>query len=163
MGRVMVVLAWVLVLAMLTLAFQPLLERQYNPNSSVNTVVATDGAREVVLQRNRAGHYIANGAINGAPVVFLLDTGATQVAVSPALARHLALREGRLVHVQTANGTVSARRTRLDRVELGGIGISNVDATIVSGMSNNEVLLGMSFLKQLEMIQKGNTLTLRQY
>ena len=99
----MSIIAWIVLLGMMTAFFQGKLNDQSNPNRTVDSSRSDDGRAEVVLQRNRMGHYVANGTINGVSVTFLLDTGATA-----------------------------------------------------------EVLLGMSFLKHLEMVQRGDTLTLRQ-
>jgi len=163
MGTAMQVLAWVSLLALLTLYFGDVLERQRNPNSDVATAVGEGGVREVRLKRNRMGHYVASGTINGEPVVFLLDTGATGVAIPDRLARELALPRGRSLLTSTANGTTRSYQTRLDEVAIGDIRLENVDAAITPGLQMHEVLLGMSFLKYIEFTQRGNTLTLRQY
>jgi aspartyl protease family protein len=163
MGTAMQVLAWVSLLALLTLYFGDVLERQRNPNSDIATAVGEGGVREVRLKRNRMGHYVSSGTINGEPVVFLLDTGATGVAIPERLARELALPRGRSFLTSTANGTTRSYQTRLDEVAIGDIRLENVDAAITPGLQMNEVLLGMSFLKYIEFTQRGNTLTLRQY
>lgn len=162
MGLAMQVLAWVSLLGLLTLYFSSVLERQRNPNSDVTTTMHGD-VREVQLTRNRMGHYVASGTINGLPVVFLLDTGATGVAIPDDLARRLALRRGRALLTSTANGTARSYQTRLDEVAIGDIRLHDIDAAITPGLQMNEVLLGMSFLKHIEFSQRGNTLTLRQY
>ena len=163
LGRGMLLVAWGLAIGMLTLFFTDVLERQYNPNRRVAGVVDAEGVREVVLQRNHRGHYVATGRINGGRVDFLLDTGATDVALSETLARRLGLpRRGGGIS-KTANGLVSVWHTRLDRVELGPIRLNDVSASVLPKMGSEDVLLGMSFLKQLEMIQRGDRLTLRQY
>ena len=82
----MVVLAWLAFAAMLTWFFRDILDQQRNPNQQVVTTLA-DQIREVELLRNRAGHYVTTGAINGQPVEFMLDTGATQVVVPENIAR----------------------------------------------------------------------------
>ena len=158
----MQVLAWVSLQGLLTLYFGNVLERQRNPNSDVTTTMRGE-VREVQLTRNRMGHYLASGTINGLPVVFLLDTGATGVAIPDDVARRLALPRGRAFLTSTANGTTRSYQTRLDEVAIGGIRLRNVDAAITPGLQMNEVLLGMSFLKYIEFTQRGNTLTLRQY
>ena len=117
----------------------------------------------MILDRNRAGHYVANGFINGSSVTFLLDTGATDVAVPETLASSLGLKKGLPFVSQTANGTVTSWRTRLDEVRIGTIVLTDVRASILPSMTGMDVLLGMSFLKQLELVQRGETLTLRQY
>ena len=84
-GKYMIVAAWVLVLALLTLFFNDRLEQQRNPNRSLKTTTA-DGMPEVQLKRNRFGHYVATGSINGQDVEFMLDTGASVVSVPVAVA-----------------------------------------------------------------------------
>ena len=73
----MAVLAWVALLVVLTLFFQDKLLDRVNPNRDVQSSRGEDGRIEVVLERNRMGHYVADGSINGVSVTFLLDTGAT--------------------------------------------------------------------------------------
>ncbi|MCU7947541.1 MAG: TIGR02281 family clan AA aspartic protease, partial [Candidatus Thiodiazotropha sp. (ex Cardiolucina cf. quadrata)] len=85
-GRWMVIGAWLLLLVLLTLFFSQWLERQRNPNRQLSVTVNAGDDVAVVLKRNRAGHYIAPGLINGVAVTYLLDTGATFVAVSSSLA-----------------------------------------------------------------------------
>jgi aspartyl protease family protein len=83
------------------------------------------------------------------------------VALSAALAGQLGLAHGAAVSVQTANGTTKAYQTRLDSVRLGAIEVRDVPALITDGLDSHTVLLGMSFLKQLEFTQRGNQLTLK--
>lgn len=163
MGRTMQVFAWLSVMALLTMYFSDALDRQRNPNRSVNTAVTAEGVREVELRRNRMGHYVSAGTINGEDVVFLLDTGATGVAIPAALAERLSLPRGRAILTNTANGSTRSYLTRLEEVAVGDIRLQNVEASITPGLQMREVLLGMSFLKYIEFTQRGNTLTLRQY
>lgn len=162
-ARRMVIVAWVFGLGFLTYLFQGVLDRQHNPNQRLDSLLSQDGVREVRLLRNRQGHYVADGSINGNRVTFLLDTGATDVAVPEALARELRLPRLQPGMSRTANGVVRVWRTRLEQVRLGALLLENVRATIVPSMpADAEVLLGMSFLKQLELIQRDGVLTLRQ-
>jgi len=158
----MTIAMWVVVLLLLTLFFQDWWERQQNPNRQLSMSVGADGVPELVLQRNRYGHYVASGAINGQPVVFMLDTGASDVSVPGDLADRLGLKPGRAMIYQTANGPVRVYGTRLDEVSLGAIRLGRVRASINPSMQGQKVLLGMSFLKHLEFTQRGDTLTLRQ-
>ena len=159
MGVGMMVLAWLVALGLGVLLFGDVLERQVNPNRNLD---AAGNTPEVVLKRNKYGHYVATGAINGEPVVFMLDTGATGVAIPEKIARQLGLRGGRAVQTQTANGRAVSYAVTLDRVGLGGIELRDVRAAIAPGLQTEQVLLGMSFLKHIEFTQRGDTLILRQ-
>lgn len=155
--------AWIVGLALLAMFFERLFERQENPNPTPALSQGADGVPQVVLERNRAGHFVATGSINGVPVRFLVDTGATDVALPLPLARRLELplRPGGMSN--TANGTVRTWSTQLDRVELGGLVARQVRASVLPNMPGDDVLLGMSYLRHLEMIQRGNTLILRPH
>ncbi len=162
LGKGMLIGAWVLLLLLLTLFFGGVLERRENPNPDPGGTVRS-GVREVVLERNADGHYVAGGSINGFPVTFLVDTGATQVAVSEKLADRLGLERRGGTFSRTANGVVAVWQTRLDRVRLGVIEQRNVPATILPQLEPwDQVLLGMSFLRHLELVQRDGTLLLRQ-
>ena len=161
-GRWMFGLMWLVVLGLLTLGFHDYLAQQRNPNKHFEQTVGADGARVVVLQRNRYGHYVASGSINGQPVEFILDTGATDVAVPEGVARRLKLQRGAPARYETANGTAMGYTTRLSVVRLGTIELRNVRASINPGMADGQVLLGMSFLRNLDFSQSGDRLTLIQ-
>lgn len=162
LSRGMSIIAWIVLLGMMTAFFQGKLNDQSNPNRTVDSSRSEDGRAEVVLQRNRMGHYVANGTINGVSVTFLLDTGATGVAISPELAQRAGAPRGQAIITRTANGNAQGFLTKLNSVQLGAIEQNNVSAQIAPGLATAEVLLGMSFLKHLEMVQRGDTLTLRQ-
>lgn len=160
LGKGMLVMAWIIGLGLLTLMFDDQLAEQLNPNAEpISSTVM--GVQEVRLKQNRAGHYVTGGAINGQPVVFLLDTGATQVSVPMHLAEQLNLQKGRGSWVQTANGRVQVAQTTIQRLSIGDIQLVNVAAHLNPGFKDNEILLGMSALKQLEFTQKGDWLILR--
>lgn len=158
----MTVLAWIVVLGLLGAFFSGWMEKLNNPNQQVRTELRADGVREVVLRQNRAGHYVATGAINSHPVTFLLDTGATSVSVPASVASRLGLKRGAPLRANTANGVVTTYATRLDQVRLGEIELDNVRADINPHMRGKEVLLGMSFLRKLEFTQRNRELTIRQ-
>lgn len=160
-GVGMTLAAWALFLLLLTWLASGYLERLNNPNVQVVSRVDPGGNAEVRLQQNRAGHYVATGAIDDVPVVFLVDTGATDVAVSQKVAERIGLEKGFRVTVNTANGTTYGWNTILDKVTLGNIEMTAVPATIMPGLGQ-EALLGMSFLKRLTLIQRGEELLIRQ-
>ena len=118
-----------------------------------------DGRAMVVLERRRSGHYLADGAINGHPVSFLVDTGATDVAVSDRLARSIGLEFGPRMTVLTAAGPTRGWLTRLESVQLGALALGDVRATIAPGLGD-QALLGMSFLKHFSIVQEGEKLVI---
>jgi len=133
------------------------IKSQANPN--LQPMVTAAG--EVVLARNREGHYVAGGEINGYPVVFMVDTGATDVTLSSRLARKLDLDKGEKILIKTANGAMIGFVTRLETVRLGSIDMHNVKAIFSEQMMDNIILLGMSFLNHLEFTQREHRLFLR--
>ncbi len=162
LGMMFTAAGWILGFVLLVLAFSKILDQQHNPNQSVSTAQG-GGFQEIVLQRNRGGHYIFDGEINHHKVTFLVDTGATTTAIPGKLQRKLGLRAGPATSVSTANGTTTAYLTRLDRLTLGDIELSEVNASIIPGMRTDEVLLGMNVLKHFELVQRGNQLIIRRY
>ncbi len=162
MGRTMLTLCWVVALGLLTLIFGRWESLQINPNQDPNSQRSLTST-QVILQANRQHHYIANGSINGQSVVFLLDTGATHVSVPAHLAAALGLQRGSPMTSQTANGNITVYATNIAQLSLGDITLENLRGALNPGMTGNEVLLGMSALKQLEIRQKGDTLTLIQH
>ena len=161
MGQGMIALAFIIGIGLLTVFFADVEQRQHNPNRTPQSKNNINGA-EVNLKRNRQGHYIVTGQINRQPVEFLLDTGATDVVIPEAIARQLNLRVGRPHLASTANGTITVYSTIIDELGIGDIILYNVRASINPAMRPPSVLLGMSALKQIEFIQKGDSLTLRQ-
>ncbi|NKB37832.1 MAG: TIGR02281 family clan AA aspartic protease [Gammaproteobacteria bacterium] len=161
-GKFMTFAAWILVLIIATLYFDRFLDQQHNPNQDPQAV-SKEGLRELTLQRNRQGHYVSNGRINGEKVRFFLDTGATDVSIPETVASRLWLHRGPELDVITANGTISVYMTMLDRIQIDDIELRNVRASINPYMDGEEILLGMSFLKHLEFTQRGDQLILRQY
>lgn len=121
------------------------------------------GAQELTLMADAAGHFSTNGSINGAFARFLIDTGATTVAMGPSMARAAGIdyRKGQPGMVGTANGTVQVWNVRLDRLTIGDIVLSNVDAVVVQA-EMPVVLLGMSVLNRMEMRRDGSIMTLRR-
>lgn len=160
-GRVLLVLAWCAALFLATRFFGQWEERQQNPNVVVSSEQG-EGFIEVKLVSNGQGHFVASGHINGQPVDFMLDTGATDVAIPAEMAERLKLEQGFGVTLSTANGRTEGYRTRVDRLQLGDIVLRDVRAIVVPGLDGKQVLLGMSALNRLEFTQRGGTMLLRQ-
>lgn len=159
-GKWMLAATWIIGLVLLTYFFSGVLEKQYNPNQSPETSTSFDSI-EVRLKQNKMGHYVANGFINGQAVTFLLDTGATNVSIPAHLHKRLGLTAGYQYQAQTANGVVTVSQTKINQLQLGEIILRNVNASLNPGMKQDEILLGMSALKQLEFTQRGDWLVLR--
>ena len=115
----------------------------------------------VILRRNSSGHYIASGSINDLPTEFIVDTGATVIALSVPIAKRIGLGFGKAKRIETASGTTTGYGTVLERVELGGLYLDQVPAVILPEMNLGErILLGMSFLSSFDLIQRNDLLTI---
>ena len=157
LGLIMWILSWGLALALLTWYFQQQLAQDHNPNQQIQRL---DG-QTIVLEQNRQGHYLASGELNNEPVVFLLDTGASQVAIPQALAARLHLEVGQPLTLNTAAGAVTGYRTRVKSLSLGPFTLYDLEAVIMPADST-EILLGMNALRQFELIQRGDQMTIRR-
>jgi aspartyl protease family protein len=110
------------------------------------------------------GHFISDGTINGIRVRFVVDTGATAIAMNSREAGHLGInfRSGSRARASTANGTIVVYAVKLDTVRVGGIELHNVDAVVHDSNDPTIVLLGMSFLNRVDMRRDGTLMTLTQ-
>jgi aspartyl protease family protein len=157
LGRGMGLVASLLLLGGLWLVFGQAINERDNPNRNL----AVAPGDRLVLKRGAHGHYIFPGEINGRPVTFLLDTGATLVSVPARLEDELNLVAGAYQNSMTANGPVTTRATRIARLAFGPFIVRDVPANLNPGMQGDQILLGMSVLKHLEFTQRGDTLELR--
>lgn len=158
----MLVASFCLGLLGLTFLFDGWLETQSNPNRDPFSIETSSGTRQVVLQQNRQGHYVAGGEINGLPVTFLLDTGATDVAIPASIANKAGLSRGSASQASTANGIITVYDTQINELTFGNITLKNISASITPSMGGETILLGMSALRKIDFSQQGSTLTLRQ-
>lgn len=117
----------------------------------------------VSLTADARGHFSAAGSINGYPVTFLVDTGATSIAISAAEAQRLGVnyKSGQKIAVGTAAGMMPAWRVSFNTVKIGGISVNQVEGLVVEA-GLDVPLLGMSFLNRMEMKRDGQTMTLTQ-
>ncbi len=123
---------------------------------------ASAGVESVTLYANSEGHFVSDCIINGASFKFLLDTGATTVALNSGDAKfaHIDYKRGVPTQVSTANGVVTAYRVTLPSIRIGGVTLNQVEASVVEGGSPPIVLLGMSALNRLDMKRQDIALTL---
>ena len=117
--------------------------------------------RRIVLPVGSGGHYTGLASINGHPVQFVVDTGATMVSMGADVASQLGLDYGNSTAgaAMTANGAVSVRRISLAKVTVGDVTIYNVDAMVVP-QAMPVVLLGNSFLSHFQMRSESSSLVL---
>ena len=157
-GRILAIMAGVL--ALFTWFAHGVLEDRANPNKDARAVQTQAGV-ELRLQADRSGHYYAPGVVNGERVKFLLDTGATDVAFPLHLAERLGLPKLARAQFSTANGLAEGWLTRIDELDIGGIVMRDVRGSIVPGMQTDEILLGMSALRHLELTHANDMLIIR--
>lgn len=121
---------------------------------------------QTTLQADARGQFFVTARINDMPAKALIDTGATAVALNSEEASRMGIDylRGRRVTVQTANGAASAYVVTLASVEVGDILLTNVPGTVIEGggAALSVVLIGMSFLRQVDMQRSGNTMVLQR-
>jgi aspartyl protease family protein len=126
---------------------------------------APKGKSSVILYPNRGGHFFADGLVNGTAVRFMVDTGATVVALDSATARRIGidyLHNGVPGVASTAGGYVRTYNVLLTSVQVGEITLYNVPGSVIEGNGPREALLGMSFIGQLDMNRDSDKMELRE-
>lgn len=158
-----VAVSLLMLLGILLLMMVSLTGRSANPNPNPAFALDASGIPRVVLKQNHVNQYVANGRINGQAVEFLVDTGAVDVAMpyGVALRLNLQLRSGGLS--KTGNGNIQSWSAQLDSVDVGGLVASRVKATVLPNLQGEQVLLGMSYLRHMELVLAGGELTLRPF
>ncbi len=131
----------------------------------VSARTRTAPVSEVQVWRNPQGMYTTVGSINGLPVSFMVDTGATLVTLNSGQARRLGIDyrvTGTQAAVTTASGVEPAWSVMLDRVRVGDLELHNVAAVVIEGPQPRTALLGMSYLGRLEISNSGRLMTLKK-
>ncbi len=137
----------------------------YRLGSHIGSSFKRDEQPEVSIYKNQLGMFTIIGSINNFPVNFLVDTGASHIAMSRNEARRLGIdyrQYGKRSYARTANGIVKTWNITLDKVQVGDITLRNVKAFVNDSDSPHKVLLGMSFLGQLNMAHEGQRLKLKK-
>jgi aspartyl protease family protein len=122
-------------------------------------VTADAGLRSLSIPRDGRGHFATEGRIDGQRIAFMVDTGASVIALNESTAARFGLRPSRADYratVSTANGTVKAAPTRLAMVDIGGLVVRDVDAMVLPDEALSENLLGLSFLSKLKRFEYAN-------
>lgn len=131
--------------------------------ASVGEASATTNSNaSVTLYASAGGHFVSQCKINGAPLKFLIDTGATTVALNSGDAKfaNIDYKKGEPVLVSTANGVVTAYRITIANLKIGDITLSQVEGSVLEGGFPSVVLMGMSVLNRMEIKHQGSTMTL---
>lgn len=139
--------------------------RSYLLGAHVSTRYTAPEAVSAKIWRDESGSYTTVGSINGRVVNFLVDTGASAVAMHGIDAKRLGIAyklEGDPIYVSTANGTAPAYEVELDRVQVGDIVLRRVRGFVIDAPGSGRILLGMSFLNRVQMTDQGNVLMLHQ-
>jgi aspartyl protease family protein len=127
---------------------------------------APAGSRTLSIPRDFRGHFATEGRIDGQRIAFMVDTGASVIALNESSAARFGLRpvpNQYTARVSTANGTIKAAPTRIAMVEIGGLVVRDVDAMVLPDEALSENLLGLSFLSKLRRFEYANgTLVLEQ-
>lgn len=134
-------------------------------NSRVGGPYASKQFDKVDVFALNNGQYVSAGSINGYPVQFMIDTGASDVAISESLASSIGIKykeKGSPIKVRTASHEWPAYAVIFDRVKIGGIELSYVDGIVIQGNKPEMPLLGMSFLGQLDVRTEGQMMQLRR-
>lgn len=126
-------------------------ERDYELGRDYSSAASINSVKRLVIAKGQSGHYWVVGSVNGNSIQFMLDTGATSVAMNENEAKRIGLdyKSGSPVLANTASGQAKGWQVRLSEVKVGEIKVLGVDAVVLEGDSPTEVLLGMSFLSHI--------------
>lgn len=133
------------------------------PSSRISTQFEAKKIDAVTIRRDASLHYLISGEVNGVSTPFVVDTGATLIALSGEQASRLGLKwqTSPSGHVETAGGITKAYSLMLDKVSIGGLEVHHVEAVVIPKQST-PALLGMSFLRHFEMNESDDVLTLKK-
>jgi len=133
------------------------------PSAAVATTPApqpaTSSYRTVTVRPDRRGHFQVDARVDGRRMGFMVDTGASVIALRASDAAMLGIHPARrefTARVNTANGTLRAAPTRLSMVEVGGLIVRDVPALVMPDKALSENLLGLSFLRRLRRFEYSN-------
>ncbi|HKS19766.1 MAG TPA: TIGR02281 family clan AA aspartic protease [Bradyrhizobium sp.] len=137
----------------------PVIAKATVPKAAAAQTVAQAGIRSLSIARDRRGHFQADGRIDGQRIDFMVDTGASVVALNETSAARFGLRPSRGDYnatVNTANGTIKAARARIAMLDVGGLIVRDVEAMVLPDEALSENLLGLSFLSRLKRFEYAN-------
>jgi len=140
------------------------IQQEYLLGTHIGTNFTPPVAQTVVSLWPTNGMYFTPGSVNGFSVDFLVDTGASSIALNAATANRLGLdfRKGKRIGVKTASGIDEAYVVTLDKVKVGDIELYDIRAVVLDGAEPREALLGMSFLSQLDIQRSDQRMDLKK-
>lgn len=158
LGALAITAVWLAVAAVLYLVFDRI---EQNRQASLKPYALSSG--DLVIPRQRDGHFHVEGEVNRQPVTFLVDTGASHVSVSQTLAIQAGLPSGQNITLHTANGQLPGQLVRNVPVRAGHLVLNNTSVTIgLAGMPPDQALLGQAFLKHFDVEIRRDEMLLRQ-
>ncbi len=152
-GVITVLVIWVIIFSFVYVFF----DSQQKPKIATGKDGGMFG--QIVIPRSLDGHYYVRGSINGYPIDFMVDTGASVVSVSKRLAKKANLPNGVPANFSTASGTVMGEVVTGQSVEAGGIMVDGISVSV--GIQGDVALLGQNFLRRVDVLQANDTMTLR--
>ncbi|KTD83039.1 retropepsin-like aspartic protease family protein [Legionella waltersii] len=153
-GRVMFLIAWIIFFIGLFLFF-------YYYDKAESKVYLSSSS-ELAISADKDGHYHIKGSINEYPVEFLVDTGASLVAIPEELASKIHISGRYPITLETANGEVTGNLTRLEKLTFGEFKLEDVKAVIIPGGEDDTVLLGMNVLSRFHIVQQDKRLIIKR-
>lgn len=153
-GRSMFIIAWLIVFVLMFLFFQ------YYNGAEKSSYQINQGV--VRITPDSSGHYYIKGRINEHPVEFLIDTGASLVAIPQKLATQFKLKGRYTVALKTAGGEVSGSLTRLQQLSFAGFNLTDVKAVIIPSSGDETILLGMNVLSKFNLSQQNRQLVIKK-
>lgn len=161
-GVWMTIAFWICFLGFAAVGAQRLIEERRAANPPRIVSQNTNNKPTILIEGTRRGHYRVQGLVNGYPVDFLVDTGATEVSIPADVAARIGLERGAASLAITANGTATIYDTEIQSLSIGPLQRFNVPAHISPGLVNSDALLGMSFLRHFNLAQEDNRLQINE-
>lgn len=155
LGGIFLIIGWIMALSLVGF-----LINQSMYSTKPPTINETYGGTQITIYRGYDSHFRIPGAINDVQVTFLVDTGATSIAVSEHIATKAGLNRKSKVQTETANGPSSGYLTKIEKLTINQLELHNISAIIIPNIADNEVLLGMNVLSKFNIQQTADTLTL---
>lgn len=156
LGGLMVIIGWILAIALLTFLLQA-----WHFDREAPKLLVTDGGGEITIQRDYDGHFRLDGHINDVEVTFMVDTGATRIAVPAFIAAEAHMVQKAAITIHTANGPTQGYLSQIENLEFENVVLKNIPAIISPSMHQPEVLLGMNVLSKFVTTQTAETLRIQ--